>query len=131
MPRSSPSGATSWQRSASPGETVLELNTLGDSESRQAWRAALIGYFARHAGPAVGRKPGRLERNPLRILDSKSPADQALLAEAPTIGAYLTPEAQAFWDGLRSALDGFGVRSGRTRASCAASTTTATPRSSS
>ncbi len=92
------------------GRTVLELNTLGDSESRQAWRTALIGYFADMRDQLSEDSQARLERNPLRILDSKSPADQALLAEAPTIGAYLTPEARAFWDNLRSALDGFGVQ---------------------
>ena len=92
------------------GRTVLELNTLGDSESRQAWRTALINYFADMREQLSEDSRARLERNPLRILDSKSAADQALLAEAPTIEAYLTPDARAFWDNLRSALDGFGVR---------------------
>ena len=91
------------------GRTVLELNTLGDSESRQAWRTALIGYFSEVRDRLSEDSQARLERNPLRILDSKSAADQALVAEAPTIGAYLTPNARTFWDGLRSALDGFGV----------------------
>ncbi len=92
------------------GRTVLELNTLGDSESRQAWRTALINYFADMRDQLSEESQARLERNPLRILDSKSAADQALLAEAPTIGAYLTLDAQAFWDNLRLTLDGFGVR---------------------
>ncbi len=91
------------------GRTVLELNTLGDAESRQAWRIALVGYFAEVRERLSEDSQARLKRNPLRILDSKSPADQALVAEAPTIEAFLTPEARAFWDGLRSALDGFGV----------------------
>ncbi len=92
------------------GQTVLELNTLGDNESRQAWRTALVGYFAEMRDHLSEDSQARLERNPLRILDSKSPADQALVAEAPSIEAYLTPAARAFWDDLRSALDGFGVR---------------------
>ncbi len=88
---------------------MLELNTLGDGESRQAWRTALIGYFADQRHRLSEDSQARLERNPLRILDSKSPTDQSLVAEAPTIEAYLTPDARAFWDSLRSALDGFGV----------------------
>ena len=91
------------------GQTVLELNTLGDLESRSAWRAALIGYFAERRDALSDESQARLERNPLRILDSKSPADQALVADAPLIGAYLTERARSLWDGLRTALDGFGV----------------------
>ncbi len=91
------------------GRTVLELNTLGDEESRQAWRTALVGHFSEVRDRLSEDSQARLERNPLRILDSKSPADQALVAEAPTIERYLTSAARAFWDGLRSALDGFGV----------------------
>ena len=91
------------------GQTVLELNTLGDPESRDAWRQALIGYFGEMREQLSEDSRARLERNPLRILDSKSPADQALVADAPMIEAFLTPAARAFWDGLRSALDSFGV----------------------
>ena len=88
---------------------VLELNTLGDSASREAWRAALIAYFRDHADRLSADSQARLERNPLRILDSKAPEDRALLADAPLIGPYLSAEAARFWDGLRQALDGFGV----------------------
>ncbi len=89
--------------------TVLELNTLGDAQSRSAWRAALVGYFGDVRDQLSEESQARFERNPLRILDSKSAADQALVAQAPLIDAYLTPEAGAFWDGLRRALDRFGV----------------------
>ncbi len=88
---------------------VLELNTLGDAESRLAWRGALVDYFNAVRGQLSEDSQARLERNPLRILDSKSPVDQALVAEAPMIGAYLTAAARGFWDGLRRALEGFGV----------------------
>ena len=91
------------------GQAVLELNTLGDAESRQAWRAALVGYFSELRGRLSEESQARLERNPLRILDSKSPQDQALVAGAPTIEASLTPSARGHWDAVRSALDGFGV----------------------
>ncbi|WP_428375032.1 histidine--tRNA ligase [Lichenicoccus sp.] len=89
--------------------TVLELNTLGDAESRAAWRDALIGYFRDVASGLSDESQARLERNPLRILDSKSPSDQALLADAPRIDGHLSPTAQVFWDGLRRGLDQFGV----------------------
>nr|WP_321983025.1 histidine--tRNA ligase [uncultured Lichenicoccus sp.] len=89
--------------------TVLELNTLGDPESRAAWRDSLVGYFREVSGQLSDDSQARLERNPLRILDSKSPSDQALVAEAPRIDAHLTPQALAFWDGLRRGLDQFGV----------------------
>ncbi|NVN12407.1 histidine--tRNA ligase, partial [Nguyenibacter vanlangensis] len=91
------------------GDTVLELNTLGDAESRVAWRAALIAYFTDLRDQLSEDSLARLERNPLRILDSKAPQDRALVADAPRIGAYLTEPARAFWDGLRSALDLLGV----------------------
>ncbi len=88
---------------------VLELNTLGDAESRTAWREALIGYFHSVQDALSPESRSRLERNPLRILDSKSAQDQPLLAGAPSIGGFLTEPARGFWDGLRASLDRFGV----------------------
>ncbi len=90
-------------------QAVLELNTLGDAESRQAWRTALVGHFSELRGRLSEESQARLERNPLRILDSKSPQDQALVADAPTIEPSLTPAARGHWDALRSALDRFGI----------------------
>ena len=91
------------------GSTVLELNTLGDAESRTAYRTALVAYFEAHAGALSAESRDRLARNPLRILDSKNEGDRAVVAGAPTIAPSLTPEAQAFWDALRRHLDTFGV----------------------
>ncbi|GEB37501.1 histidine--tRNA ligase [Gluconacetobacter liquefaciens] len=90
-------------------DTVVELNTLGDTESRAAWRAALVAYFTEFKDQLSDDSRARLERNPLRILDSKAPQDRALVADAPLIGAFLTDEARTFWDDLRSALDVLGV----------------------
>jgi histidyl-tRNA synthetase len=89
--------------------TVLEINTLGDAESRAAYRAALIAYFAAHRDRLSEDSRLRLERNPLRILDSKDPGDRALVAEAPTIHAYLTAPAAAFYAGVKRYLERFGV----------------------
>jgi histidyl-tRNA synthetase len=86
------------------GDAVLELNTLGDVASRAAYREALVAYFSAHREALSADSRDRLERNPLRILDSKDPGDRALVADAPTIYAALTPEAAAFYDELRAHL---------------------------
>ncbi|WP_336763082.1 histidine--tRNA ligase [Asaia sp. VD9] len=92
------------------GDAVtLEINTLGDLDSRQAWREALVAYFKAHEGALSDESRARLEANPLRILDSKSPQDRALLEEAPKFGAYLNEASRIFWDDLRRKLDLFGV----------------------
>jgi len=91
------------------GDTVLELNTLGDAASRNAYREALVEYFSAHRDALSPDSQDRLERNPLRILDSKDTGDRALVEDAPTIQAVLTLEAAAFYDGLRSYLDGMRV----------------------
>ncbi|WP_027285111.1 histidine--tRNA ligase [Rubritepida flocculans] len=88
---------------------VLEVNTLGDAPSREAYRAALIAHFAAHRDELSEDSRRRLEKNPLRIIDSKEPEDKALVAGAPTIAAFLTPAAQAHWDALRRHLDAFGL----------------------
>src|SRR5947208_2103188 len=62
---------------------VLELNTLGDPESRAAYRQALVGYFSARKSELSEDSRRRLETNPLRILDSKDPGDVRLNAEAP------------------------------------------------
>ncbi len=88
---------------------VLELNTLGDAISRDAYRAALVAYFTAHKDSLSTDSLNRLEHNPLRILDSKDEGDKALVADAPTIYASLTAEAAAFYDGLKAHLARFGV----------------------
>ena len=89
--------------------TVLELNTLGDAASRQAYRAALVAYYARYRAGLSEDSLTRLERNPLRILDSKDEADKRINAGAPSFADYLTPEARAFFDAVRSGLDLLGI----------------------
>ncbi|GAN86963.1 histidyl-tRNA synthetase [Komagataeibacter intermedius TF2] len=91
-------------------DVVLELNTLGDMASRDAWRTALIAYFSDRRADLSPDSQARLDRNPLRILDSKAAQDRALLADAPMIADFLTPDALAFWDDLRRTLDVMGVR---------------------
>ncbi|AOW47761.1 histidine--tRNA ligase [Acetobacter ascendens] len=88
---------------------TLELNTLGDAASRDAWRDALVAYFSAHKDKLSADSLTRLEKNPLRILDSKDAGDKVLVADAPMMAEFLTPEARAFWDDLRKKLDVFGI----------------------
>ncbi len=92
---------------------TLELNTLGDAETREAWRAALVGHFAAHRDALSEDSQRRLLTNPLRILDSKDAGDRSLVAEAPTIDAFLTAEAGRFFAGVQRGLDAAGVRFAR------------------
>jgi histidyl-tRNA synthetase len=89
--------------------TVLEVNTLGDRESRDAYRIALVAYFSANRDALSEESRDRLERNPMRILDSKDHGDRALIAAAPTIAPYLTPGAASFYAGLLTHLERFGV----------------------
>jgi histidyl-tRNA synthetase len=88
---------------------TLNLNTLGDAESREAWRAALIAHFEAHRGELSEDSLDRLHRNPLRILDSKDSRDRPVADSAPDIDAYLTEEARTFFDRVTSGLDAAGV----------------------
>jgi histidyl-tRNA synthetase len=88
---------------------TLNLNTLGDAESREAWRAALIAHFEAHRGELSEESIDRLAKNPLRILDSKDPRDRPIADSAPDIDAYLTDEARSFFDKVTSGLDAAGV----------------------
>ena len=88
---------------------TLMLNTLGDGASRDAWRLALVEYFRAVAGKLSEDSQDRLERNPLRILDSTDPRDQAFVVEAPKIDDFLSAEAQDFFGAVTSGLDAAGV----------------------
>lgn len=88
---------------------TLQLNTLGDAPSREAWRAALIDYFRAVKGELSEDSQERLEKNPLRILDSKDPRDKVFTADAPMIDAFLSDEAQDFFAKVTAGLDAAGV----------------------
>ena len=87
----------------------LELNTLGDTVSRTAYRAALVEYFSAHLDKLSDESRDRLGRNPLRILDSKDEGDKLLVADAPGFGDYLTDEAKAFFEQVKRGLDALGI----------------------
>lgn len=88
---------------------TLELNTLGDAASRDAWRAALITYFNDHRQVLSEDSLSRLEKNPLRILDSKDPDDRGVAHAAPKIDEFLSSEAQDFFGAVTAGLDAAGV----------------------
>lgn len=90
--------------------TILQLNTLGDPETRAAWRDALYEHFRGHAAALSEDSRARLERNPLRILDSKAHQDWPIVDSAPAIDDFLTSEASDFFAKVTDGLDAAGVQ---------------------
>ncbi|MDG2004294.1 MAG: histidine--tRNA ligase [Novosphingobium sp.] len=95
-------------------DVTLQLNTLGDASSRDAWRTVLVEYFMAHRDSLSEDSQERLERNPLRILDSKDPRDKELTRDAPQIDDYLSGEAQDFFGKVTQGLDAASVEYVRT-----------------
>ncbi len=89
--------------------TSLELNTLGDPASRAAYRAALVDYFRSVIDDLSPDSRKRLDRNPLRILDSKDRGDQRLVVDAPSFSDYLNQESQDFFAQVQQGLDLLGI----------------------
>ncbi len=87
----------------------LEINTLGDENSRAAWRQALVDYFNKNYDGLDEDSKKRLELNPLRILDSKNPALQNLISHAPTIMDYLTAEEISRWQKILNLLQELNI----------------------
>ena len=90
-------------------DTTLEINSLGDSQSRAAYRARLVEYFSRHSENLSADSRNRLARNPLRILDSKDEGDRAIIAGAPLLADSLNPASAEFFAMVRRGLDALGV----------------------
>ncbi|MFZ1324442.1 MAG: histidine--tRNA ligase [Candidatus Contendobacter sp.] len=88
---------------------TLQLNSLGSSVARAAYRERLTTYFTARRAALDADSQRRLHTNPLRILDSKNPAMQALIAEAPTLLDSLDAESQAHFAELRELLDAAGI----------------------
>lgn len=98
-----------WKQLGVADHVTLQLNSLGNSESRAAFREALVGYLSARKDQLDEDSQRRLEKNPLRILDSKNPDTQALLADAPCLLDFLDDESRAHFDQLRAFLDAAGV----------------------
>jgi histidyl-tRNA synthetase len=90
-------------------KTMLEINTLGDTASRAAYRDVLVRYLEGHRDHLSEDSRQRLERNPLRILDSKDEGDKRIVADAPLFSDHLTEEARGFFTQVRAGLDRLGI----------------------
>ena len=88
---------------------TLQLNTLGDGASREAWRTALVDYFRAHRAELSEDSQDRLERNPLRILDCKKPECKALTEKAPAMIDSLCDECRVHFDGVMAGLSRIGA----------------------
>lgn len=87
----------------------LAINTLGDIESRTNYRNALVEYLEPFETQLSDDSKERLHKNPLRVLDSKDQNDQKIVADAPDILDYLTPDAQQHFDKVKMLLDTLGI----------------------
>ncbi|MBB3062690.1 histidine--tRNA ligase [Microbulbifer rhizosphaerae] len=98
-----------WRQLGVSDQVKLQLNSLGSSASRAAYREALVEYLTAHRERLDEDSQRRLERNPLRILDSKNAQTQELLADAPCLLDFLDSESAAHFASLREMLDAAGV----------------------
>lgn len=87
----------------------VTINSLGDQASRDAYRQALIDYLTPFKEELSYDSQTRLEKNPLRVLDSKDAKDQTIVENAPSILDYLSETAQAHWDKVKRYLDALGI----------------------
>jgi histidyl-tRNA synthetase len=89
--------------------TVLHLNTLGDGESRQAYRRVLVDYLTTHKSRLSKESIERLERNPLRVLDSKDEGDKTVVAQAPVYSDHLNQASRDFFRAVTEGLTALGI----------------------
>lgn len=99
-----------WKQLGLADAVTLQLNSLGSSEARAAYRDALVAYLQERFDQLDEDSQRRLTTNPLRILDSKNEATQALLVGAPTLGDYLDEESRLHFEGVKARLDAAGIR---------------------
>src|SRR5205823_8542557 len=99
-----------WEKLGLAGMS-LQINTIGDPDERLAHRRALVAYFGEHAGALDEDSKRRLATNPLRILDSKNPEMQSIIAGAPKLLDQLDPESgsRRHFDGLKAILSEAGI----------------------
>ena len=102
-------GASIWERLQVNG-IRLQLNTLGSPQISATYRRALQNYFREHQTQLDPDSQRRLEKNPLRILDSKVAATVEVVAGAPDIRSFLEPPARGHFDGLCQSLEHSGIK---------------------
>jgi len=99
-----------WRQLGLQDAVTLQLNTLGSNEARAEYRAALVEYLSQFRDQLDEDSQRRLESNPLRVLDSKNPETQALLADAPQLHDHLDDDSRQDFERLRAILDAAGVK---------------------
>ena len=97
-----------WSVLGLSSSVTLELNSIGDAASRQAFSAALVDYLTRYKSDLDEDSLRRLTTNPMRILDTKVPTTQALLVDAPVLSDFIDAASRKHFDGLCAILDASG-----------------------
>lgn len=92
------------------GQVTVELNSLGDAESRSAYREKLVDYLRGHYDELSEDSKARLERNPLRVLDSKEDCDKAVVENAPLYADSLNENSRNFFAKVLAGLDRLGIK---------------------
>lgn len=92
------------------GDVVLEINSLGDTESRNAYRSALIEYLNDYRDSLSEDSLRRLEANPLRVLDSKDEGDKKIVENAPVYREHLNAASEDFFAEVLKGLDALGIK---------------------
>jgi histidyl-tRNA synthetase len=98
-----------WKKLGLAGELSLEINSLGTSEERADYKKILVQYFDQHADQLDEDSTRRLQTNPLRILDSKNPAMQSLIENAPRLASSLGEDSKQHFDALQRYLTDAGI----------------------
>jgi len=104
--------ALAWRLLATLGlgdKVQLEINTLGDADSRAAYRDALVAFLTPFKDKLSEDSRARLDKNPLRVLDSKDEGDKAIVAGAPSMADSLTPAAREFFATVTGGLTALGI----------------------
>ncbi len=99
-----------WQKLGLTEHVTLEINTLGDSAERATYREALIAFLEQHKDKLDEDSQRRMYSNPLRVLDTKNPEIQTLLADAPKLMDYLGDDTKAHFSTLCELLDAVGIQ---------------------
>lgn len=92
------------------GAVTVEINSLGDAESRNAYREKLVAYLKQHYDELSEDSKNRLEKNPLRILDSKEDCDKAVVENAPLYADSLNEGSKQFFADVLKGLDNLGIK---------------------
>jgi histidyl-tRNA synthetase len=87
----------------------LELNSIGDTESRKKYREVIQNYFQQHSSKLSDGEKDRLKNNPMRLLDSKNPTLASAIAEAPSILDHLNSASKKYFDQVQQGLDSIGI----------------------